>query len=522
MQLQELIKNYSIKEIYHPNKTDVSIDFKISGLNYHSQKVSSNELFFCIKGVKFDGHNFAMDAYEKGAIALVVEKRLPNVPIAQIVVADTRLALSYLSSIFYSKPSKDLTMIGITSTNGKTTTSYMIDNILSSNHLTGLIGTVVVKTGDELEEAGLTTPESLDLQKYLYKMKLKNLPYCTMEVSSSGLELERVSAVDYDVAIINNIARDHIDLHGSFEKYFRAKKRLVEELTSNKIAILNVDCENTRKLINYTNARVITYSVKGNDAMVQVDDLDLSSGRGNFTINIKEALPTVLDKKVQQQHIKIQLNVLGLHNVYNATSAAIAALALDKSSATIQRELLRFGGVERRFQLIYNQEFKIIDDHFANSGNIAVTLETLRHMEYNKLKLLYAIRGGRGITVNRENVETLIKWANKLDLKEIYVTSSVECVDEKDKVSKEELDLTIDLLEEAGLQVIYYDNLDNSVKSVLQNLTTGDVLLFAGCQGMDPAAKIALNHLYNNLSSKEKEHKGEEVLAPLKNRIAGM
>ncbi len=380
----------------------------------------------------------------------------------------------------------------------------------------------MIKKGDTVEEAGLTTPESLDLQKFLYDMKEKNLPYCTMEVSSSGLELNRVSAVEYDIAVVNNIARDHIDLHGSFENYFSAKKQLVANLQPGKIAILNVDCPQTRKLINFTNARVITYSVKGNDAMVQVSDMDLSTGKGYFKLNVTEPLPTLHNHRIQAQSMTIQLSVLGLHNVYNATSAAITGLVLNETPETIKQELLNFGGVERRFQLIYNQEYKIIDDHFANSGNISVTLETLRYMDYKNLKILYAIRGGRGTTVNSENAKAIVEWAEKLNLREIFVTSSVECVGKYDEVSESEQQVTFSILEEAGLKIHYFETLEKAIKEVITELSTGDVLLLAGCQGMDHGARIALHYIYNNLSTTEQAIRGREILAPLKNRVAGM
>ncbi|ACB85177.1 Mur ligase family protein [Natranaerobius thermophilus] len=526
--LRALIENYPIKSIVMPgnsgNIKQALDDIKISGLNYHSQNVSQNELFFCLTGHQYDGHAFAEKAYNKGAVALIVEREIPHIPLLQVVVENSRRALSHLSAKFYQHPSKSMNMIGITSTNGKTTTTYMIDQILSSNKPTGLLGTVIVKLGEETKESDLTTPESLDLQRYLASMKRKNINYCTMEVSSSGLELERVSAVDYDIAIINNISRDHIDQHGSFENYFAAKQRLVEEIQEDKRAVINVDCENACKMINYTKAKVITYSVKGIDATIGIDNLDLSSGSASFDLVINRGFSTLSGKWIKPGRFKIKLKVLGLHNVYNATSAAISTLLLDEPITRIQSELAKFSGVERRFQLIFDKKFKIIDDHFANPGNIEVTMETLGKMDFNNLKILYAIRGGRGKTVNEENTKALIKWLKKLNLQEVYVTSSDEIVGIENKVTMTERDTTLSLLKSAGIRVRYFSQLRSAIKSVIieRHLQTGDVLLLAGCQGMDPGARLVLNLIYNRLTKNQQKYWGDEILAPLKHRVAGM
>ncbi len=528
MPLSKLFNNYSVNYVFNPQKLRDRIqkelpNNKITGLCYHSQNVSKNELFFCLKGFKEDGHNFAYSAYENGAEALVVEDPINDIQLPQVVVSNSRNALSYISSEFYNHPSSDINMIGITSTNGKTTTTYMIDRILSWNKKTGLLGTVMVKIGENHMAAGLTTPESLDLQKYLDNMRDCNIEFCTMEVSSSGLELERVSSVDYDIAIVNNISRDHIDLHGSFEAYYEAKKRLVSELKTDSYAILNVDCENTRALITQTPAQLVTYSVNGRDASVQVENLDLSTGRPSFTINVTRPLPTLTGELIKPFKFDIQLKVLGLHNVYNAVSAAITTLLSGESPELIVNRLKTFTGVERRFQLIYENEYKIIDDHFANPGNIAVTLNTLRFMDYNKLKILYAIRGSRGETVNKENVKTLLSWASKLELDEIIVTSSQDVVTNHDKVTEAELNLTLNVFREAGLNVKFYSDLTTAIEYVLDhsNISKNDVLLLAGCQGMDHGARIALNHLYNTLTVEEQRKFGHKLLEPLQDRVAG-
>src|SRR5699024_3689044 len=184
------------------------------------------------------GHDFAADAVKSGAVALIVERFIEGVTVPQYKVSDTRTALAALADAFFDHPSKELKMIGITATNGKTSTSFMVNSILEEAGLnTGLIGTVMVKYGDTLIPSTLTTPESLDLHEYLYHMKKQGITHVTMEVSSSALELKRVGSVDFNYVALNNISREHIDLHGSFEAYFNAKASLIRTAGENEWAV---------------------------------------------------------------------------------------------------------------------------------------------------------------------------------------------------------------------------------------------------------------------------------------------
>jgi len=233
---------------------------QVENLAYHSDQVSPGSLFICIRGYKTDGHKYLEAAEKKGAIAAVVEVFQDNIPIPQFRVADSRQALAALADSFYDHPSKKLNLTGVTATNGKTTTTYMINHIFEEHGLeTGLIGTVIVKAGNDVQPADLTTPESLDLQRYLQKMVENKVSHAVMEVSSSGLELQRVGNVAFDIVVINNISREHIDLHGSFEAYYEAKAGLVRKAESSQWAVLNLDCPLTAPLLNETRAKTLTY-----------------------------------------------------------------------------------------------------------------------------------------------------------------------------------------------------------------------------------------------------------------------
>lgn len=487
-----------LKELLHVIEVENSlddIDLQISGVSYHSQKVKQGDLFVCVKGYKEDGHKYLPHAKESGAVAAVVEDIQENVDISQFVVKNSRQALALLGAAFYDYPSRKMKMIGITATNGKTTTSYMTNAILENEGLkTGLIGTVNIKIDDKSIPSDLTTPESVDLQSYLSEMVEKNVSHVTMEVSSAALEMHRVEKVDYDIVTFNNLSREHIDSHGSFEQYFKAKSSLIKNASENSVAVLNLDDQYSASLIEETNAKVITFGVDSKEGHIGCKNLDLSTGRARFTVEILKPF-TVNGKSYEPSEFDIELAVPGLHSVYNSMVAITIGLLCDVSIRTIQETLQTFGGVERRFEMIYEEDVKIIDDHFANAGNINVTLQTLQHMDYKKLHLVYAIRGERGPTVNRENANTIVSWAERLGIKEIIATKSVSHVTAKDKVTEEELKVFQEVMSEGNIQVHLYDELPDAINHAILSARVGDLILLAGCQGMDFGAEIALKQL---------------------------
>jgi len=511
--LYELLKSIQVLDAWNEQELD------IHGLAYNSRKVKQGDIFVCIKGFKTDGHAYILEAISNGATAIVVEdyqEGWDDIP--QFRVEDSRQALAALSDAFYHHPSQSMKTIGITATNGKTSTSFMTDAILEEHGVkTGLIGTVVVKFGDYSEPTKLTTPESLDLHHYFAQMRDQDVSHVTMEVSSSALDLKRVGSVDFDIVTLNNISREHIDLHGSFEEYFNAKASLIREAGADKWAILNLDDPYSASLVEETKAQLLTFSVETGDGDLICKNLDLSTGRAKFTVEVRKPI-YVGEAPIEPQEFDIELSTPGYHSVYNSMVAIAAGLLNEVPVPTIQKGLKSFGGVERRFEMVFEDDFKILDDHFANYGNINVTLSTLQQMEYNQLKLVYAIRGSRGVTVNRENAKAIVEWAPKLGIKEVIATLSQSHVTEKDQVTDEELRVFQEMMKDAGIHVHLYKELDDAVRHALSEVGTDDVVLLAGCQGMDPGAKIALEQL--NKARPEMDE--EELFKPLKNRVAGI
>jgi len=512
MNLKELLTAVEIL-----NKNEI-VDLNISGLAYHSGMVVPGNLFVCIKGYKTDGHQYLSHAVEKGAIAAIVEEVQEDISIPQFIVKNSRVALARLADYFYNHPSRKMTMIGITATNGKTTTTFMTNAILENEGFkTGLIGTVEIKIDDYSIPSVLTTPESLDLQNYLSQMVSRDVSHVSMEVSSNALETHRVETVDYDIVTFNNISREHIDSHGSFEKYYEIKSSLITEANEKTYAVLNLDDPYSASLINKTKAKVITFGVEHKEGHLTCKNLDLSTGRARFTVEILKPIKR-FPYEYQPCEFDIELSVPGLHSVYNSMVAITVGLLCGVSIETIQKTMKTFVGVERRFEYIFEDDFKIIDDHFANAGNIHVTLKTLQHMDFKNLHLVYAIRGGRGPTVNRENAEAIAEWALKLGYREIIATKSISHVTSKDFVTEEEVDAFLKVLSEANLKVDLYDELQDAILSAVEKANTGDLIILGGAQGMDYGAGIALEII----RERKPNIPVSKLFSPLQYRVAGV
>lgn len=505
MKISNLLKNIEILD----RNYDGDIDF--NSLQYHSKKVQKGDVFFCIRGYKVDGHDYLIMAKEFGAACAIVEKYV-DVDIPQIRVKDSRLALALMADAFYEHPSQKMKLIGITATNGKTSSSFMTNAILEAHALkTGLVGTVIVKVDDEQEASLLTTPESLDLQGYFQRMVDKGVTHATMEVSSSALELKRSSGADFDIVTLNNISREHIDNHGSFEKYYDFKAGLIRHAKEGAVAVLNLDDPRSIGLKDQTKASVITYGVEDSSGNLSVENLDLSTGRAKFTVRLK-------DMNYDQDHFDIELSIPGYHCVYNSLVAIAIALVLNIPIETIQKGIKGFKGIERRFECIFEEDYKIYDDHFANAGNIRVTLETMEFMSYNDFHLVYAIRGSRGVTVNKENAQMIVTWSKKLGLKKIIASLSKSHVIWKDEVTQDEIDIFLSVMSDAGIEVDLYDELPDAIQKALEGVKTDDVILLAGCQGMDYGCNIALNQL----KDLRPELDEEKLYEPLKHRVCGL
>lgn len=378
MKISELTKELEYIDIYGEDKD-------IKKITSNTSDVSAGTLFFCIEGFKTDGHLYARKAVENGAVALVISKDV-NVDkgITKIFVKDTRRAMAHIASNFYNNPSKKIKMVGITGTNGKTTSTFMLKSILYLNKQNiGLLGTIYNIYGADVEEAKRTTPESIDLQRMLYRMNENDVDTCIMEVSSHSLELERTYGIDFNIGIFTNLTQDHLDFHLTMDNYYNAKKKLFD---SCKTAVVNIDDEYGRKLKQAVKCRCITYGIDKR-ADVMAENIIITNEGTSFTLNYNG---TAMD---------IKLKMPGKFNVYNALGCAGAAIELGIPMDIIKEGLEELEAVPGRSEKINSKKgYTVVIDYAHSPDGIINILKTAREYTMGRLITLFGCGGDRDKT----------------------------------------------------------------------------------------------------------------------------
>lgn len=348
MKLRTLIDNINYIELV--NMDNMSLE--VMGLSYNSKKTVPNDLFVCLTGEHVDGHEYAEEAFNNGAIAFVVEKRL-NLDVPQIVVSDTSEIIAQISDLYYGSPSQKINLIGVTGTNGKTTVTHLIQELFEANQQQcALIGTLGHKffTKDSYHDAKHTTPQAPELQGILSEVCDKQIKNVVMEVSSHALAQHRVDYCDFNGAVFTNLTQDHLDFHITMQNYFKAKAILFENLVAGDFAVINNDDEYAEKFKEVISPTVslYTYGVK-NNADIKARDVVFNHDGASFICNIKG----------QDYPIKLKMN--GMFSVYNALAALTAALATGLDLQTSINRLQELGGVAGRFEIVINQPTVIVD-----------------------------------------------------------------------------------------------------------------------------------------------------------------
>ncbi|MDF2500758.1 MAG: murE 2 [Anaerosporomusa subterranea] len=367
----------------------------IENIAYDSRKVSPNSLFICLKGSSVDGHDFAAAAVEKGAVAILAEREVDLPPhVTLIITANVRLAMQNIVPYFFDYPSREMRMIGITGTNGKTTTTYLIRSILQeAGYRVGLIGTIQTMIGEQVLPVKNTTPDVLDLQETLRKMAGAKLDYVVMEVSSHALSLGRVAGCEFDVGIFSNLTQDHLDFHQTFDNYIQAKAKLFDMLSQpdqnkqRKTAVINLDAVAADIMLKHADCPTLTYAIENQDADLKASQIDITSKGANFVI---------LGSFGEQ---RLSLKITGDFNVYNAMAAIGAALAEDVPLATIVRAIENASSVPGRFELVdAGQPFSVIVDYAHTPDGLENVLQTARRFAQRRVIVVFGCGGDRDRT----------------------------------------------------------------------------------------------------------------------------
>ncbi len=357
MKLDELIEHLDYKDLINFKNVEVT------GISYNSKTTKSGDIFVCLTGEYTDGHEYAKNAIENGAVALLVEHKVEAGKIPQIVVSSTRHKIADIADRFYSSPSKGINLVGITGTNGKTTVTHLIQKILEENgQKCALIGTLGYKlsSNGEYRDAKHTTPQAPELQATLRMIKdVEKIDNVVMEVSSHALEQNRVGGCQFNGAVFTNLTQDHLDYHITMDNYFEAKALLFKHLEEGDFAVINTDDNYSDRFLGVIpgGVRKYTYGVK-RDSDVKAEDINFSLNGAEFTLLVKNE---ILSNGSGASSYKVNLHMNGMFSVYNVLAAITAAIAMGIDVKTSLKALENVKGVAGRFEVVVKKPLVIVD-----------------------------------------------------------------------------------------------------------------------------------------------------------------
>lgn len=455
MNLEDIIDNFKINKISGKNNID------IKDIKNDSRLVEKGDMFIAEKGYTVDGHEYIESAISNGAIAVVTEKGILDYDdITWIEVENSVDAMAKFSSNFYQRPWEHMKMIGITGTNGKTSTTYFLKSIFDQIFKkTGIIGTNGALIGDKHININNTTPNSLTIHRILDNMHKEYVDTCIMEVSSHALELERVKYMKFDIALFTNISKDHLDYHGTMENYYKAKAKLFEKVK--KYNILNIDDYYGKRLFNeiHSDIPLITYGI--------IEKADISAS------NIEHGLSFIKFKlNIKEDSIDIKLNTPGEFSVYNALAAASIAHVSNVKLDDIKSGLETLGGVRGRFEVVpIDKDYTVIIDFAHTADGLEKVLKVIDEFAKARKIVLFGAGGDRDRTKRPEMGETVGKHA---DLS--IVTSDNPRNEDPEKIIDDVLEGT----KLSGGEYVKIIDRKEAIIYALENAKKDDIILLAG------------------------------------------
>ena len=488
-----LLEGLRIKCIVGPHDKD------IKGIAYDSRLVKKDFLFVAVRGLSVDGHDYIEDAISRGAAIVVAEhavdyKRARQLAgqdeITFIEVPDSREALALISASFYGHPSKSLSLVGITGTNGKTTTSFITKSIIEAGGKTsGLLGTICYMTGDGITNAFNTTPESMDLQRYLSEMVNNRMEYAVIEVSSHALSLKRVEGSCFKTAAFTNFTQDHLDFHGTMDEYFKAKSRLFNYLDREGTAVLTLDDPMIRPLARELNCNVITCGIE-QGAMIRAENIRESGTWGKGQGARGGAFGMSFDVMTPEGGLEINTSLIGRFNVYNILTSIGIAYSLGFNEDVIQQGIKHAKPVEGRFENIdEGQNFLCIVDYAHTEDALRKLIEEARAITEKRIITVFGCGG------DRDRTKRPVMGAVATELSDLVVITS-------DNPRSEDPDGIIrDIL--TGVSKNNYTvqpGREDAIKEAIAMAGEGDTVLIAG-KGHEKYQEI--NGVRHHFSDKE-------------------
>jgi UDP-N-acetylmuramoyl-L-alanyl-D-glutamate--2,6-diaminopimelate ligase len=450
VQLEELIRALAPSEVVGGRPVE------ISDLAYDTRHVSAGALFFCVRGERVDGHDLAWEAIERGAAALAVERPL-DVDVPQLELPSTREAMAVAADVFFSEPTKELELAGVTGTNGKTTTAYLLRAILeAAGRKPGLVGTIEWQVGGELRPAPFTTPEAIDLQRLFREMLDAGDRSAAVEASSHGAALRRLDRVRFDALVFTNLSQDHLDLHGTMEDYFDAKRRLFIGAAPPPAAV-NVGSDWGRRLAgdldDLHRAPLVTFALDSEAAEVRAEELVLEAHGSRF----------------RAAGIELETRLRGRFNVENVLGAVAAGLLLDLDEDAIAEGVASVTGVPGRFEPVdEGQAFTVLVDYAHTPDSLAAVLAAARELAPRRVLVVFGAGGDR----DRGKRPLMGKVA--ADLADVVIVTS------DNPRSEEPLAIIRDVLQGTGVDVEIDPDRRGAIARAISLADEGDVVVIAG------------------------------------------
>jgi UDP-N-acetylmuramoyl-L-alanyl-D-glutamate--2,6-diaminopimelate ligase len=461
MKLSKLLNKISTIQV-----TGSIQDTDLVRIEFDSRKVEKNSLFIAIKGFKIDGHNFIQNALNSGATAVILESEeavpeglFKTYEAMKILVKDSRIAMAEASNYFYGEPSKKMNVIGITGTNGKTTTSYFVKSILEqAGFKTGLIGTINNYIGDEKISSKLTTPESNELNNLLNEMHSAGCKYVVMEVSSHSLALSRVYNIDFNSAVFTNLTAEHLDFHQSFEKYIEAKKQLFDSLSEGALALYNADELHSIDVMKDSTAIKYRYGSIA-DADFRIENIKYSLDGTSFIISHKG-----------RSH-NIESTLVGDFNAYNAAAAFAVSVLSGIKPEDAQNGIRHTPQVPGRFEVFNNGNRKVIIDYSHTPDGLEKALLAIQNLKGDE-QTIYTVFGCGG---NRDKQKRPLMGKIATELSDKVIITSDNPREEDPFTIIEEIKSSI---EKDNYKVI--ENREEAIKEAIVNGKKNSVVLIAG------------------------------------------
>lgn len=436
----------------------IGADCDINRIEYDSRRIEKGNLFVCVNGTYQDGHKYAESAVKRGAAALLCEHELPF-PVPQVIAPNSRIAMAEMAAELYDQPAKGITIIGVTGTNGKTTSTYMLKSIFeSAGHRCGIIGTIRNMVGNAIIPASHTTPESVELMRIFRIMRDAGVDVIIMEVSSQALDQHRAHGIKFTVGAFTNLTQDHLDYHKTFENYMLAKRIMFE---NSKFAVLNADDSHSKPLIDGLDLETLTYGIRDAAAHIKAANIDIHPRGVEFD------LVTDVDST------RINVNLPGLFNVYNALLSASVSLKLGIDKADIAKGLSSITGVSGRMESLDTTgfDFSVILDFAHTPDGIMNLLSSVHEFAKGRIISVFGCGGDKDKT----------KRPIMGEMAGIY---SDVCIVTSDNPRTEDpmqiIDMVLDGVKKTNAEYIVIENRREAIKHALEIAKPTDVIVLAG------------------------------------------